>query len=115
MPLLHDATVQTDAVHGDRTFFGDVRGDFRRNFHAEPPVLLFGRCVCGSAFWHPLCDSANRIDVTLHDMAAEFLPRSERSFQIYACAGFYFREGCAAKSFGAKDQRKNIPRHVEQP
>src|ERR1700678_3940640 len=64
---------EADTVDGDRAFFRDVAAEIFGNPYGEPPALAFGRQAG---------DSADTVDVTLHEMAAEAGAGGERTFEI---------------------------------
>ena len=53
----------------------------------------------GVKSWSELRDAAHTINVSLHEMAAEFLAGGERALKVHASAAFQFAEGGAPKRF----------------
>ena len=70
---VHPVNRQADAVHADRTFFGDIAGQRIRRLNSQPP---------GTAIGTPFSDYTDAIDVTADQMAAKPGGRGQRFFQI---------------------------------
>ena len=68
---------EADAINADRTFQNDVAREVFRDAHTVPPVF---------AFRGEMRYLANRVHVTENKVAAKFLARGERPFEIDARA-----------------------------
>ena len=93
MPSCQSGDREADAVQRDGTFHGDVTREFRRNFHAEPPIRAFG---FESRY------ATNSIDMALHEVAAEFFHRGQRALEVDAHAGLHVAKAGAAQRFAGK-------------
>ena len=83
---------EADAVHGDRSFMNDIRGEQRGKGHGEPTAV---------GLRANLVDGSHGIDMALHEMASQSGIGSQRPFKVHQGASPQTSQGRDPGGLGA--------------